>query len=342
MLASKRKTKNPNEYHTDRKIKAISHRVKKAVRFLIFLGIIFGFLIIGSYFVNPLRCGIDTSVFEREIYYAGLLSEEKDTVDVVILGNSETFGLVSPMHLWQDHGIASYIAGQPGLRLSEEYYSLKTILKKQSPKLIILETNNIFDAISTFGEIKYTITTAFCHYFPIVKYHSIWKKYVSENNPQTKHYNGFSIRADVVPYEGGDYLAYTDELEQMDAITRYYLDMVVGLCRKNNIEVLFVSAPSPNSFSYKKHNSVQAYADTNNIPFIDMNVLNDEIGINLQTDILDGGEHVNLYGTLKMTNYLEKYLTKHYSLPDRRQDERYVKWHERAADFMEELNGLSQ
>ncbi|MBD5095599.1 MAG: hypothetical protein HDT40_01110 [Lachnospiraceae bacterium] len=319
------------------KINVKKQSIKKATGFLIFLGIILSFLIIGSYFVNPLKCGIDTTVFEREIYFAGLLSEENDTVDVIILGNSETFGLISPMHLWQNQGIASYIAGQPGLRLSEEYYSLKTILKKQSPKLVILETNNIFDAISTFGEIKYTITTAFCHYFPIVKYHSFWKKYVSESKPQAIHYNGFSIRADVVPYEGGDYLTYTDELEKMDAITKHYLDMVVGLCRQNNIEVLFVCAPSPNSFSYKKHNSVQAYADANSIPFIDMNVLNEEIDINLKTDILDGGEHVNLYGTLKMTNYLEKYLTDNYSLPDRRQDKRYVKWHERTAEFMDEL-----
>lgn len=319
------------------KINVKKQSIKKAAVFLIFLGIILSFLIIGSYFVNPLICGIDTTVFEREIYFAGLLSEEHDTVDVIILGNSETFGLISPMHLWQNQGIASYIAGQPGLRLSEEYYSLKTILKKQSPKLVILETNNIFDAISTFGEIKYTITTAFCHYFPIVKYHSFWKKYVSESKPQAIHYNGFSIRADVVPYEGGDYLTYTDELEKMDAITKHYLDMVVGLCRQNNIEVLLVCAPSPNSFSYKKHNSVQAYADANSIPFIDMNVLSDEIDINLKTDILDGGEHVNLYGTLKMTNYLEKYLTDNYSLPDRRQDKRYIIWHERAAEFMNEL-----
>lgn len=342
MQTSKIKTKNSGEHHANRKLEAISHGVKKAIRFLIFLGIILIILSIGSYFVNPLRCEMDNVAFEGEVYFSGLLSEERGTVDVVILGNSQTFGLLSPMHLWQNTGIASYIAGKPGLGLSEEYYSLKTILKKQTPKLVILETNNIFDTMGILRETKHAAANAFGYYFPIVKYHSIWKKYVSEDKPKTRHHNGFSIRPDVVPYEGGDYLAYTDELEKSDAITMHYLDKVIDLCRENNINVLFVYAPSPSTFSYKRHNALQAYADTNNIPFVDMNVLGDEIGINLQTDILDGGEHVNLYGTLKMTNYLEKYLTANFSLPDRRQDERYVKWHERAADFMEELKGLSQ
>ncbi len=314
----------------------------KVIRFLIFIGIILMLLSIGSYFVNPLRCEMDNVAFEGEVYFSGLLSEENDTVDVVILGNSQTFGLLSPMHLWQSHGTASYIAGKPGLRLSEEYYCLKTILKKQTPKLVILEVNNIFDAIGLLRETKHAIANTFGYYFPIIKYHSIWKKYVSEDKPKTRHHNGFSIRADVVPYEGGDYLTYTDELEQTDAITMHYFNKIIDLCRQNEIEVLLVYAPSPSTFSYKKHNTIQSYADTNNIPFVDMNILNDEIGINLQTDLLDGGEHVNVYGTLKMTAYLDNYLADNFSLPDRRQDERYAKWHERAADFMEELKGLSQ
>ena len=82
---------------------------------------------------------------------------------------------------------------------------------------------------------------------------------------------------------------------------------------------------------------MQQYADKNNIPFIDMNIL-DDLNIDLNGDMLDGGDHINIYDSIKVTKYLAEYFKNQYELPDRRNDSRYTKWNERCAQFMEQLS----
>lgn len=93
---------------------------------------------------DPIRLGLQDSVSERERYLLHLLSEPEDMVDVAILGDSESYTVLSTYHLWKDAGIASYIGGQSGQWIGESYFSLKKILKRQSPKVLILETNEFF------------------------------------------------------------------------------------------------------------------------------------------------------------------------------------------------------
>ena len=63
---------------------------------------------------DPIRLGLQDSVSERERYLLHLLSEPEDMVDVAILGDSESYTVLSTYHLWKDAGIASYIGGQSG------------------------------------------------------------------------------------------------------------------------------------------------------------------------------------------------------------------------------------
>lgn len=93
---------------------------------------------------DPIRLGLQDSVSERERYLLHLLSEPEEMVDVAILGDSESYTLVSTYQLWKEAGIASYIGGQSGQWIGESYFSLKKILKRQSPKVLILETNEFF------------------------------------------------------------------------------------------------------------------------------------------------------------------------------------------------------
>lgn len=311
--------------------------IKAFGKLIIFLGIVVGILLVLSYFLDPVKTGAKGNAYEREQYLAGILSEEKDTVDVVILGDSESFGLLSPMHLWQDKGITAYIAGQGGLRTVEEYYSLKKILKKQSPKLVILETNNLFDEMGNMAEIKYCATTTVYHYFPVVKYHSMWKKYIDDDIMDDKHFNGFEARTNIAPYTG-EYMVYTDEIQSRNKIIEHYLTKTIELCKSEGIEVLLVSTPSPSHCNYKTHNSIVEYADKVQVPYIDMNTL-DELNISLTDDMLDGGDHVNYAGTLKMTAYMEKYLDDNYDLPDRRGDEKYSFYNDRAKEFFDSVSG---
>ena len=49
-------------------------------------------------------------------------------------------------------------------------------------------------------------------------------------------------------------------------------------------------------------------------------------GIDWKSDTLDKGDHLNLSGAHKITDYMITYLQEHYVLPDHRGDEKFTSW----------------
>lgn len=284
---------------------------------------------------DPIRLGLQDSVSERERYLLHLLSEQEDMVDVAILGDSESYTLVSTYQLWKDAGIASYIGGQSGQWIGESYFSLKKILKRQSPKVVILETNEFFSRgnASVIKDAAKSVQEIARQMFPILKYHRFWKMEPADPKLQTTIFNGFEARTTVTPYTGGDYMHATDERTPVTFITRYYLEKIKRLCDAHRAKLLFVTAPSPVNHTMQRHNEVQALADALTVPYLDLNLNTEELGIDWNLDTLDGGDHINYAGCQKVTVYLQRYLQTNYTLPDRRKDTRYATWNKQAAEF---------
>ena len=63
----------------------------------------------------------------------------------------------------------------------------------------------------------------------------------------------------------------------------------------------------------------------------------DELGIDWQKDTLDGGDHMNFYGSIKLTNYFGKYLNEQNILPNHKEDIQYSKWNEDLELYKEEI-----
>lgn len=76
--------------------------------------------------------------------FASIAAERKDGIDLIVLGDSESYTSVSPMQLWKEQGMSSYVCGQPGQKVQETYFMLKTALQSQSPKVVLMETNLMF------------------------------------------------------------------------------------------------------------------------------------------------------------------------------------------------------
>ncbi len=326
--------KKDNSENTDsRRKKYGSH--KTWLRAIAFTMVVLLLLVAAGKLCDPIRLGLQDSVSERERYLLHLLSEPEDMVDVAILGDSESYTVLSTYQLWKDAGIASYIGGQSGQWIGESYFSLKKILKRQSPKVVILETNEFFSRgdASVIRDAAKSAQELARQMFPILKYHRFWKMEPADPKLQTTIFNGFELRAAVVPYTGGAYMHATDEKTPVTFITRYYLEGIKDLCDTHGTKLLLVTAPSPANHTMQRHNEVQTLADNLGVPYLDLNLNTEELGIDWNLDTLDGGDHINYNGCRKVTAYLQQYLQTHYTLPDHRKDARYEAWNKRAAEF---------
>ena len=159
---------------------------------------------------NTKKAGID----ERDKRAYGILAEEKNTIDTIVVGDSLCYTGISPLRMWKEEGISSYVCGQTAQRMTESYYMLKRALKNQKPKLVILETNLLFWPSDTEKQINQALFECAGYYLPVFEYHDQWKHLDSTNFDKAEYENkmnnkGFHMKKDCVPYLGGEYMKET-------------------------------------------------------------------------------------------------------------------------------------
>ena len=88
------------------------------------------------------------------------------------------------------------------------------------------------------------------------------------------------------------------------------------------------------------------YAKDNSLTYIDMNLMLDELGIDWSLDSLDKGDHLNLSGAYKVSDYIGKYLRDNYNISDHRTDEAYKKWEKTSEKYesaaLNKLNAMEE
>ena len=114
---------------------------KKIIRLALFLCTFLVVLVILSAIFDVLRSQNPEYVSEVDTGLWLSLNEPSDTVDIMIVGDSETLSMIQPRQFYADTGSTAYIAGGAGQAVAECYYTLKYLYRDQSPKLIILESN---------------------------------------------------------------------------------------------------------------------------------------------------------------------------------------------------------
>ena len=296
-------------------------RGKRWVEIGAFLILLITILVVMSHIMDPVRLKRPEVVNERETYITSALTEEEDTIDVAVLGDSEAMVLLDPEIMYGSEGISSYIIGQSGQRMCEAYYTLKMVSEKQQLKVVFFETDMMFPATGEFGEGLYTVNASMARAFPIFKFHGAWKEMLNlKEAPEMTHVRGFDKRDVVDPYTGDEYMNPTDEKANLLLFPKFFFGQICDLCKTKSIRLVLVSAPSPKNYNYPRHNTLTELAEKNGLDFIDFNMMKDEIGLDWQTDSLDGGDHVNYSGTEKMTKYLLRYLKENCDLPDRRSE----------------------
>lgn len=323
-------------------------KTRPLVRSVIFLLILSILIAASSWLVMP-KSNINSGGM-RNARAFGYLAEKTDTIDFVVIGDSETYSSISPMQLWKDYGYTGYVCGTPGQHMEDTYYSLEKFRETQNPKLVILEANAMFRSSGFQEDVQRVFFREVEQTLPLIEYHDRWKTLSLQDFTGKIQYNwinplkGFVPTYVSKPWKGGhDYMKKTDKSQEIEEVNRYYFDKIATLCREKEIQLLVINAPAPVNWNYQKHNAIQRLTKGYSLPYLDMNFSAQEMGIDWNQDSRDGGDHMNVYGAQKVTSFLGKYLSKEYRLPDHREDPSYASWAQNYKEYEKTIHkGMTQ
>ena len=288
--------------------------------------------------------------------------EEKDH-NVVFIGDCEVYENFSPIVLWEEYGINSYIRGSAQQLIWQSYYLLEDTLRYETPDVVIFNVLSMkynepqkeaYNRMSLEGmrwspskvkaiQASMTKDENFLDYvFPILRYHSRW----SELNKQDIEYmfqtkkvshNGYYMRVDVKPavnVPSGKILADY----QFGDNAYYYLDKMTKLCKEKGIQLILIKAPSLYPYWYDEwETQMETYAAENDLMYINFLELIEETGVDFMTDTYDAGLHMNLSGAEKLSHYLGKVLSEEVGVQSRRGEEHLEKiWEDKIAAYEKE------
>lgn len=276
----------------------------------------------------------DSTLLKRNAVETALLSEKKNSIDVLVVGDSESYTTVSPLQIWSESGITSFVAGQPGQTMAEMRHMLETALKKQRPKVVLVETNALYRDTRSLSGIQDLLAERFSGWFPVFQYHNLWKLVGKSKPDREASWKGYHLGKETKACGNiSDYMKKTDKVKQVSWINQAILGEICSMCQDAGAQLILYSGPSPSNYSMEKHNGLKQLAEARNISYIDMNMKADRIGIDWSKDSRDGGDHLNDAGAWKTTEYLLSQLKK-LNLADHRQDPAYSGWNTEAKQFL--------
>ncbi len=301
---------------------------KRILAFFLFAVFLMAILLAASFVFMPKN---NMSEFGMEEAQAnGILGEKENTIDVLVLGDSESYSAITPMQIWKDAGYTAYVCGTSAQSLNYTSVLLRRAFEKQQPKVVILETNAIYRKISS----NQAVGTELANYFSVFQYHNRWKSLGLHDFTGkakftwTDDYKGYRYRTKVDPARQKEYMKPTDKVAEIPALNIQYVREMKQFCDENGSRLVLVSTPSTVNWNFQRHNGIQKLANDIGCEYIDLNLMNDRIQIDWSKDTRDKGDHLNHFGAVKVSRFLSEYLKETGLLTDHREDPAYAKWND--------------
>ena len=222
-----------------------------------------------------------TPKYQDELVEGHLIKEyydEEMNHEVIFVGDCEVYANISPMELYKNYGITSYVRGTSQQLIWQSYEIIKETLNYEKPKVIVLNVNsmryskpvseeynrltldnmkwskNKVDAIKSSMIDKESFIT---YVFPILRYHNRITSLTKEDfkylfKEKDISHNGFIINKNVKPYTS---LPTMKKLAnyKFDDIDYEYLDKIVSLAKENDIKLVLMKAPSLYPYWYQEY-----------------------------------------------------------------------------------------
>ena len=216
--------------------------------------------------------------------------------DVIFVGDCEVYENFSPITLWEEYGITSYIRGSAQQTIWQSCYLLEETFAYETPEVVVFNVLAMkYDTPESTGSAskreaynRMTLDTMrwsgakwdaivasmtedesiFTYLFPILRYHDRWSQLTEEDaaywfHKETVSDNGYLMQTGVKPYT----TPYTQPPLADDAFGEnswYYLDRMVQLCRAHGTQLVLVKAPSQYPVWWEQWDAqIRDYAEAN-------------------------------------------------------------------------------
>lgn len=282
---------------------------------------------------------------------------EKAPHDVIFVGDCEVYENFSPVTLWEDYGITSYIRGSAQQLIWQSYWLLAEAFEYESPKVVVYNVQSMKYAepqseaynrmtIDGMRLSKYKLSAIkasamedeelITYLVPFLRYHSRWSELSAEDfqymfTRKSVTVSGYLMRADTEPMT---------KLPTPPVLSDYtigdtcfdYLDRMAKLCEDNGVELLLIKSPSLYPHWYDEWDEqIAKWAGEHGVRYINLLEASEEIGLDMSTDTYDAGLHLNLYGAEKLSRYFGKILAEEFGVPDRSgEEETAAIWREKS------------
>ncbi len=287
-------------------------------------------------------------------------NEPEDSIDVLFMGSSPILRGVSPMVMWNQQGFTSYVRASALQAPVVTYGLLEESLEYQNPELVVLLCDNIFldfDYVEREGDLRRALDgmkmskykfqivseitaaddrqTLLSYLFPLFRYHERWKEIdwaEAEPTPLMEH----SFKKGNVYLRGGEPLEYPENFMEPSGVAapdfnesaKSYIEKTIQLCKEKNIPILMLHLPKM-SWSYEQSMAMENFAKEMDVDYLDCDreEIRTQLDLNPAIDYYDQG-HMNLGGSIKLSQWFGAYLDSTYDLPDHRNEEKYQRWNE--------------
>ena len=298
--------------------------------------------------------------------------------DVVFIGDCEVYENFSPITLWEEYGITSYIRGSAQQLIWQSYYLMEETFRYETPEVMVFNVLSMkYDtpkstgdqsqreaynrmtldgmrwSLSKWNSIHASMTeeeksweAQYSYLFPLLRYHDRWSQLTQDDltywlRREQVSDNGYLMQVGVKPLQ--------DEHVERPLVdysfgenSWYYLDKMVQLCKEKGTQLVLIKAPALSPVWWDQWDAqIETYAAENDLLYINMLDHQQEMGIDWTTDTYDTGLHLNVYGAEKASAWFGRVLREACGVSDRRAEEKTAAiWAEKVRTYNERKAAL--
>lgn len=289
--------------------------------------------------------------------------EREDSLDAVYIGSSNCYAFWNSAFAFKNYGICVYPYSSNGQPFYAAEYLIKEAGKTQKDAVYVVNINTVFDDTVPFDHFHnlinvmpnslnklqminhlrymggYSLEDSWEYYFPIVRFHSRWNEVNSDDlKTQLSKLKG----ATATPLYLKNVVDVTKQYVTSDKIGELpekvieSTNSLLDYCDKEKIKVVFVTVPQAvnEKARIERYNALNKLIEDRGYDVLYLQDKIDEMGINLEVDYYNG-EHTNIHGSIKFTNYLSEYLIEKYGFKDKRGDKDYKDWQTALEEYQE-------